>query len=158
LKRLEKLIADNKKQRDSLMTTLKLCEDDDTKRMVLSEIAQMGKEAKELEIQLAIEESRKVKMTRREIVFFLKDLQTGDISDIKYRKTLIGVLVNKIYLYDDGRLTIVFNNGDTTTEIDLNLIDSIEKDIPVSNSSRGYFMGNDRPPKTKKSSIYKGFA
>ena len=146
LKRLEKLLADNDKHKSNLMDTLKLCEDDDTKRMILSEISVMGKEAKELEIQLAIEESRKVKMTRREIVFFLKDLQNGDVSDVKYRKTLISVLVNKIYLYDDGRLTIIFNNGDTTTEVDVNLIDSIERDIPVCSHDGGYFIGDDRPP------------
>ena len=150
LKRLEKLIADNNKQHDNLMSTLKLCEDDDTKRMILAELSQMSKEAKELEIQLAIEESRKVKMTRREIVFFLKDLQNGDVSDIKYRKTLINVLVNKIYLYDDGRLTIVFYNGDTTTEVESNLIEDIEKDIPVESENKGYFMGNVPPPNDPK--------
>jgi DNA invertase Pin-like site-specific DNA recombinase len=148
LKRLEKLIADLGKQKGNLMDTLKLCEDDDTRKMLLSEISIMDKESKELQIQLAIEESRKVTITRREIIFFLKDLQNGDVSDIKYRKTLISVLVNKIYLYDDGRLTIVFNSGDTTTEIDLNLIDSIEKDIPVCSSGEGYFMGDNRPPQT----------
>lgn len=146
LKRLEKLISDNKKQQGNLMNTLKLCEDDDTKRMILAELSQMGKEEKELQIQLAIEESRKVKITRREIVFFLKDLQNGDVSNIKYRKILINVLVNKIYLYDDGRLTIVFNNGDTTTEVDVNLIEDIENDIPIQRENGSYFIGNDGPP------------
>ena len=156
LKRLEKLIADTHKQKSNLMSTLKLCEDDDTRRILLSELFLMDKEAKELQIQLSIEENRKVKISRLEIVFFLKDLQNGDMSDIKYRKTLISVLVNKIYLYDDGRLTIIFNNGDTTTEIDTNLIDNIEKDVPVCYDNKSYFIGNDGPPMeyyTKASSL-----
>jgi len=145
LKRLEKLISDNEKQKSNLMDTLKLCEDEDTKRMILSELSQMGKTAKDLQIQLAIEESRKVRITRREIVFFLKDLQNGDVSDVKYRKTLIRVLIDKIYLYDDGRLTIIFYNGDKTIEIDVNLIDEIERDIPVEEGC--YFMDDSAPPR-----------
>jgi len=146
LKRLEKLIADNARQKENLMSTLKLCEDEDTQKEILAEIGQMVKEAEELKIQLAIEESRKINLSRREIVFFLKDLQNGDVSDIKYRKTLISVLVNRIYLYDDGQLTIMFNNGDTITEVDLNLIEEIETVLPASSDNRGYFIGNVDPP------------
>jgi DNA invertase Pin-like site-specific DNA recombinase len=153
LKRLETLIANNKKQHNSLMGTLKLCEDEDTKRLLLSEMSQMLKELKDLQIQFAIEESRKVKITRREIIFFLKDLQNGDISDSKYRKTLITVLINKIYIYDDGRLTILFYNGDTTTEIDIGSIDMIEKDIPAEINNRGYFLGDTSSVNSNKDEL-----
>ena len=142
LKRLEKLVSDNKKQRNNLMDTLKLCEDEDTKRMILSELSEMGKEAKALEIQLAQEESRKVIITRREIMFFLKDLQNGDISNIKYRKALVTAFISRIYLYDDGRLTIFFNNGDTTTEVEANLIDKLERAVLDRSGTRGYFIGD----------------
>ena len=145
LKELKKLVSDNKKQQDNLMGTLKLCEDDDTKRMILSEMSKMGKVAKELEYQLALEESRKITITRREIVFFLKDLQNGDVENIKYRKVLINVFVNKVYLYDDGRLTVFFNNGDTTTEVDTALIDKIEADVLDKSGTSGYFIGDSRP-------------
>ena len=63
-----------------------------------------------------------------------------------YRKTLILALVNKIYLYDDGRLTIVLNDGNATAEIELNLIDEIEKEVPVQVDSGGYFLDDDDPP------------
>jgi len=55
---------------------------------------------------------------------------------------LITVLINKIYIYDDGRLTILFYNGDTTTEIDIGSIDIIEKDIPAEMNNRCYFLGD----------------
>lgn len=146
LKRLQKSISENKKQRDNLMDTLKICKDIRAKRIILTELSQMDKEAEDLQTQLVVEESRKIRITHREIVFFLKDLQNGDITDIKYRKTLLKVLVDKIYLYDDGRLTIVFYNGDTTTEIDTNLIDDIEKDVPVCYGGGEYYTDNDGPP------------
>ena len=146
LKRLEKLIADNEKQHDNLMDTLGLCEDDDVKKSIMSKMSKLIKQSRELHIQSAVEESRKNKITRREITFFLKDLQNGDISDIKYRKTLINAFVNKIYLYDDGRLTIVFHNGDTLTEIETNLIEDVEKEIPVAIDKGSYFLGESPPP------------
>lgn len=41
----------------------------------------------------------------------MNGLKKGNINDMKYRKTLISVFVNRIYLYDD-RMTIIFNSGD----------------------------------------------
>ena|GEM_PF-6954687 len=76
-------------------------------------------------------------------MFFLKDLQNASHSNImKHRKTLIKVLVDRIYLYDDGRITMLCYNGDTTTEIDVNLIKEIEKEIPEQAKNKSYFLGN----------------
>ena len=147
LKNLEKQIADNEKQQANLMSSLKFCEDDDLKKMILVELSQMDKQVKELQTQLSIEESRKIKITRREIVFFLKDLQNGEISDVKYRKTLISVLVSKVYLYDDGRLTIILYSGDKTISMDVNLIDDIEREINANcNGGEGYYIGDSPSP------------
>ena len=146
LKMLQKTVVENEKQQTNLMNTLKLCEDDSVKRLILVEISQMDKEARELQKQLAIEESRKVNITRREIVFFLKDLQNGDVNDIKYRKTLITVLVDKIYLDDDGRITIILYSGDTTVEFDANLIDDIDRELRA-NCGR-YYTDEVAPPPT----------
>ena len=145
LKNLEKQIAENDKQQTNLMSSLKLCEDDDLKRKILVELSHMDKQAKGLQTQLAIEESRKTKITRREIVFFLKDLQNGDISDMKYRKMLINVLVSRIHLYDDGRLTIIFYSGDKTISMDVNLIDDIEREINANCSGGGGYYTGDSP-------------
>ena len=158
LKRLEKAISDNKKQKSNLMSSLKLCEgDEDLKREILAELSKMSKEAKDLEIQLIREENRKVTITRHSIMFFLKDLQNGDVSDVKYRKVLINTLVDKIYLYDDGRLTIMFNNGDTTTEININLINEIEQNIPIcKDEDRCYFLDNEAPV-NRNGTVYKDY-
>ena len=45
-----------------------------------------------------------------------------------YRKMLIMVLVNSVYLYDDGRLTILFNATNGTVSVDVDLLDSIESE------------------------------
>ena len=49
--------------------------------------------------------------TIQEVRFFLHKLKDGDINDIKYRKTLINVLENRISLYDD-KMTIPCHTQD----------------------------------------------
>ena len=59
----------------------------------------------------------------------LSKLASGDINNIVYRKTLIKLFVNKIFLYDD-KFTITFNTGDeevTITDIILDKIESASK-------------------------------
>ncbi len=52
-------------------------------------------------------------------------MKNGDINDIKYRRALISVLINKIYLYDD-KATIIFNTQDRPVEITEDLLNDIE--------------------------------
>jgi hypothetical protein len=148
LKMLEKQLAENKRHQTNLMNALKICDNEDLQTKIMVELSQMEKQAKELQTQLAIEENRKIKIARREIVFFLKDLQNGDVSDIKYRKTLINALVSRIYLYDDGRLTIILYSGDNTVSIDINLIDDIEREINANCGVGSYYMGDNPSPKS----------
>ena len=64
-------------------------------------------------------------LTITEVKFFLTQLRKGRADDISYRKTLINVFVNAIYLYDD-KLVIFFNSGDKPVTIDDELLDQIE--------------------------------
>ncbi len=52
-------------------------------------------------------------------------MKNGDINDVKYRRALITVLINKIYLYDD-KATIIFNTQDRPVEITEDLLNDIE--------------------------------
>jgi|GEM_PF-690773 len=135
LKGLHKAIAKNKKDQDSLMRALKSSRNDKARSMVMDELGRLGEEETALQIDLTREEGRKITIYHKEITFFLTDLRNGDANDIKYKKMLINVLVDKIYLYDDGKLTIVCYNGDTTVEIETNVIDKIEKDCYINNTS-----------------------
>ena len=69
--------------------------------------------------------------------FFLRKLKDGNVDDIKYRKTLINVFINKIYLYDD-KLTIIFNSGDNPVTINDFLLSEIEDN---SKKAEGLFLG-----------------
>ena len=53
-------------------------------------------------------------------------IQKDNIEDIRYKKVLINILVNKIHLYDDNAI-IIFNTQNQQLEIKLYLLKNIEK-------------------------------
>ncbi len=120
---IKKSLKDNKKALDNLLNAIELGEHME----LLSERIQKKKDEKEeLERQLANEQMKHSELDEKEIKFFLTALKNGDINDIKYKRAIIAVFVNAIYLYDD-RATIVFNASDTPAEIDFSLLDGNEE-------------------------------
>ena len=63
-----------------------------------------------VENKIKIEESKLINLTKEQIKEFLLQLKNGKKNSIKYKKTLITIFINRIYLYDD-KLTIIFNVG-----------------------------------------------
>ena len=61
----------------------------------------------------------------KDIRFFLNQFRKGDINDLKYRRALVDMLVNKIYLYDD-KMTVLCNTQDGHFAIDLKEISSLK--------------------------------
>lgn len=134
LKRLNKLLNDKVKQKSNLIDSLKICDIDSVKKSIFEEMAKMDNELKDIENRIADEEIEFVKLTIPQVKFFLTQLKKGDVNDEKYRKALINVLINKIYLYDD-RFTIIFNTQDKDITIDISLINDIECSYLIANGS-----------------------
>ena len=139
LKRLNKLLRDNKKAINNLMLAL---ESGQAAELITNRIQEKTVEQNEIKEQIAIENMGQVNITVPQIKFFLSELKKGNINDIKYRKTLINVFVNAIYLYDD-KITFIFNSGDAPVTVDNELLDEIERECDKSKSS---FMGKVAPP------------
>ena len=93
--------------------------------MWYAEMSRLNTELDTLKNEYAIEQAGAVSLTITEVKFFLTQLRKGRADDISYRKTLINVFVNAIYLYDD-KLVIFFNSGDKPVTIDDELLDQIE--------------------------------
>ena len=108
----------------------------------------MEKEHSELQKQIALEEKNFPVLTVPMVHFFLRKLKDGNVDDIKYRKTLINVFINKIYLYDD-KLTIIFNSGDNPVTINDFLLSEIEDN---SKKAEGLFLDGVAPPETHQNS------
>ena len=110
-KRLESLIKKALDEKENHMASLRACKDDELREMIFGDLKQIGAELKELEKQFKLEKARRESITEEQIIKFLTRLADGDVNDIVYRKSLVKILVNKIFLYDD-RFTITFNSGD----------------------------------------------
>lgn len=125
IKRLEGLIQQAQTGKENHMQSLRMCNDEEVRKMIFEDLSKIGAEIKELEKQLEIEKARHYIMTEQQIIDHLTKLSKGDINDKSYRKTLIRLFVNKIFLYDD-RYTITFNTGDEEVTITDKLLSEIE--------------------------------
>ena len=76
-----------------------------------------GKKA-DLEISIAKEKIQKTPLTKEHIVFWIGRFKGGDIDSFGYRKTIVDVFINSIFLYED-KLVIAFNweNGTKTVTL-----------------------------------------
>lgn len=126
--RLEKLLQKAQKEKGNQMTSLRACDDDSVKEMIFDDLKTIGIEIKELEKQLSLEKARRHSMTEEQIIKFLTSLSKGDVNNIVYRRSLIRLFVNKIFLYDD-RFTITFNSGDEEVTITDVLLSEIETEL-----------------------------
>lgn len=127
--------------------------------MIFEDLERIGAEIPSLKKQIEIEQARHHIVTEEQVVAFFNRLAQGDVKDVTYRKTLIKVMVNRIYLYDD-RLTLTFNSGDEEVTITDRLLSDIEEDLrnkrfclinhtvhhiyPASYKGCGIFMYSDR--------------
>ena len=125
LRRIEKLMRENERKQRNLMSAVAECDIDSVRKSLYVEIARLTTELDTLKNEYAIEQAGAVSLTITEVKFFLTQLRKGRADDISYRKTLINVFVNAIYLYDD-KLVIFFNSGDKPVTIDDELLDQIE--------------------------------
>ena len=125
LKRIEKLMRENERKQRNLMNAVAECEIESVRKSLYAEISRLNTELDTLKNEYAIEQAGAVSLTITEVKFFLSQLRKGKADDISYRKTLINVFVNAIYLYDD-KLVIFFNSGDKPVTIDDELLDQIE--------------------------------
>lgn len=146
LTRLQKRLSDNERKYENALNAI-LESDIESVRKALGEKAlALENEHKELEKQIAIEEKLLSSLSEDSIRFFLTSLKKGNINDLKYRKMLINIFVNKIYLYDD-RVTITYNSGDEPVTIENDLLSELErKTVPC----EGLDMTDRAPPATRK--------
>ena len=69
-----------------------------------------------LEIALAREKIEQTPLTKEQIVFWISKFKDGDIDDSAYRRSMVDIFVNSIFLYDD-KLVIAFNWKDRTKTV-----------------------------------------
>ena len=130
LKALNKKIKDLGKNIENLIIALENGENVD---LISNRITEKRKELDITKKQYEAESNKLINLTERQIKVFLKQLKDGNIDDIKYRKMLVNLFVNKIYVYDE--LTIIFNIGKTPLTVNKALLKDVENNLKNSVSS-----------------------
>lgn len=144
VKDLKKNLKTLNKEKENLLKTLKSGTNQKVKDIIFDELEKLANQKDEIELQIKREELQHVRVEVPQVKFFLNDLKNGDINDVKYRRALITVLINKIYLYDD-KVTIIFNTQNRPVEITDDLLKDIEGS-PEDNSAPVFInKGHKRP-------------
>lgn len=130
IKALEKEVKELNKNIKNLLVALENGQNVDliSERITLKRV-----ELVKAEEQLESEKLKLVNLTQEQIIFFLEDLRNGDINDIKYRKTLVNIFVNRIYLYDD-KYTMLLNVGNKRITINNILLKEMDTNFKKADS------------------------
>lgn len=126
LNRLKEVLKKAIAEKDNQIVALRTCKNDAVRDMIFEDLNKIVAEIKQLEKQIEIENARHYVVTEQQVIDNLTKLADGDIKDIAYRKTLIRLFIDKIFLYDD-KFTITFKTGDEEVTITDVLLEKIEK-------------------------------
>jgi len=142
LKRLQRLIKANEKEKTNLIKSLRVGKASATATsIVLSEIDRIEHETEELKQQVIVEEDRHFGLSEADIMYFLSQLVKGceELDDIKNRELLVNVLINSVYVYENEgghEVTVVFNvSNQPPVKVDIPLLDEIRGNSNGSNTA-----------------------
>lgn len=155
IKRLKKMLADNERKHENTLNAIMESEIDSVRKALGNKIPILENEHRELERLIAIEEEPYPNISEETVILFLTALKKGRINDMKYRKSLIDIFVNRIYLYDN-RVTITYNSGDKPVTITDKLLSELEE---MAENDRVLFMNGSVPPNNNRNSdtIYQDY-
>lgn len=86
----------------------------------------------DLEIALAREKIEKTPLTKEQIVFWISKFKGGDIEDDDYRKAIVDIFLNSVFLYDD-KLIITFNWKNGTKTVTLAELEAADNTPEINN-------------------------
>lgn len=143
IKALEKQIRKVNKQIENLLLALANGENVD---LINQKVTENRVELTRLQSQYNTEKNKISSLTEKQIKKFLVKLKNKQIDEIKYRKLLVSLLVNKIYVYDD-EVTIIFNVGDKSITVTKELLQEINTNLKNDRCSNLEHLGppNVRP-------------
>lgn len=125
IKSLEKHIKDLDKSNENLICAIERGQNID---IINERLNQNRIELEKVKEQLETEKAKLINLTRPQIEFFLLQLKDGNNDNIKYRKALVNIFINRIYLYDK-KITIIFNVGNKEVTIDTSLLNEITTNL-----------------------------
>lgn len=125
---VKELLKEKKRLEEKINNLIIALENGQNIDMINNRLTQQRQELKLVKERILNEEKKLTNVSKVHIKYFLLQLKNGNINDFKYRKTLVNVFINKIYLYDN-KLTIIFNIGEQQITVNDILLDEIETNL-----------------------------
>ena len=94
---------------------------------ITERIEKRTKEQEELQAQIAVEMNKQIVFTAPQIRAFLYSLKRRNMDDEHYRRGIVNIFLQAVFLYDD-RLTLILNGGDKPIAIEDVPLEEIEAD------------------------------
>ena len=128
---LKAQIADLDKSIGRLM---KLVEDGAESPTLAKRLTDLEQQKRAAEKQLVKEENSILHLTREDVVYFLKQFLTGSPDDVNFRRRMIDMLVNSVFVWDESSDTD--NDSDMKLTICFNLVPKVEHTITAKELSQ----------------------
>lgn len=122
---LNKQLSEVKKSIDNILKAIEMGIITDSTKQRLEDLESMQAD---ISIKLAQEQIQKPLISKDHVVFWISKFKDGDIESPEYRKKIIDIFVNSVFLYDD-RMVITCNYKDGTKTISFG--DIAGSDLPA---------------------------
>lgn len=124
IKQLERKIRETDAELDRLVDALIKTDAAAAIKRINDRIAELEQYRVQTENDLAsLRTASRVKLDKSDIVRWLQSMRRGDLMDEEYRKKIIEIFINAVYLYDD-RVAIFFNVKDCKQVSYIDMIDA----------------------------------
>ena len=130
---LQKQLDDVEKRIGNLINSI---EEGIAKSSVKQRLDDLEAKKADLEISLAREKIEKTPLSKEQIVFWISRFKDGSIDDPAYRRDIVDIFVNSVFLYDD-KLVIAFNWKDGTKTVTLAELEAAAEDDNSDNNTEG---------------------
>ena len=96
-------------------------------------IIDLEREKAIVEKGIAKEKINNLKLSRAEVVFFLRKFSKGDLNDVEWRIYLVETFLQSAYLFDDGRLILNLNFSGNNNKISAEIAEqAINEGVEIS--------------------------
>ena len=131
LTQLQKELKDNERKRNNLINAVAECEVDSIRKSLYEEMSKLELAKTNIKKEINSEEASCINTNEEDVIHILKKMRQGSIDDVKYKRMLINTIIDRIYLYDDGRMTLVYTLQNKKVDVDINTIQQAESSFLV---------------------------
>ena len=90
-------------------------------------LSELEAEQERLTHSIAVETCRNTGLSREQLIFLFDMFREGNVHDPNFQRKLINTFVNAVFVYDDGRLKIVYNFREGNETVTKEFVDGVEE-------------------------------